>query len=263
MLYNDAGLPIIGAKHPDDLGQSIKVALKEAWSILRPLVEGVITTGEAVYLENLLIPLERLGFVQDGYYTFSYLPIRNEAADVGGIFVVVMETTRQVKSRAALASQSEFEKQLIGIVSHDLRNPLNTILLASEVLSEIDELGADAAPTVARIQSAAEGAARLVRDLLDFTQARLGGGIHIEPRAASFHALARAALEEAAAPSRSHRFEVLQEGDGQGEADRRRAPRLGRGAVDRGRGHQVHRHDAASFEAVSVTAAGRTGRPWP
>ena len=105
MLYNDAGLPIIGAKHPDDLGKSIKVALKEAWSVLGPLVEGVIATGEAVYLENLLIPLERFGFVQDGYYTFAYLPIRDEAAEVGGIFVVVMETTRQVVGARRLAGR--------------------------------------------------------------------------------------------------------------------------------------------------------------
>jgi signal transduction histidine kinase len=103
MLYNDAGLPILGGKHPEDLGQSIKIALKEAWSVLGPLVESVLDTGTAVYLEDLLIPLARFGFVQDGYYTFSYLPIRDEAGGVGGIFVIVMETTGQVVGARRLA----------------------------------------------------------------------------------------------------------------------------------------------------------------
>jgi signal transduction histidine kinase len=103
MLYNDAGLPILGSKHPEDLGQSIRVALKEAWAVLGPLVQGVLDTGTAVYHENLLIPLKRFGFVQDGYYTFSYLPIWNEAAEVGGIFVAVIETTSHVIGARRLA----------------------------------------------------------------------------------------------------------------------------------------------------------------
>lgn len=148
--------------------------------------------------------------------------VRANPTPDGGIAVWFRDVSVEVRSRAALASQAEFEKQLIGIVSHDLRNPLNAILLASEVLSELGDPSADVIATVARIRSAAEGATRLVRDLLDFTQARLGGGIHVEPRPASFHALVRAAIDEVAAPAHSHRFEVLQEGDGQGEWDRDR-----------------------------------------
>ncbi len=100
--------------------------------------------------------------------------VRANLTPDGGIAVWFRDVSREVQINAALAQRAEFEEQLIGIVSHDLRTPLNAILLASELLSELDELSEPAARTVARIQSAAEGATRLVRDLLDFTQARLG-----------------------------------------------------------------------------------------
>jgi hypothetical protein len=103
ILYNDRGLPFVGQKHPECLGHTIREVLKEAWPVLGPLVEGVMATGVPVFLENLLIPLLRVGFLQDGYFTFSYVPIRNEAAEVGGILVIVNETTGQVVGERRLA----------------------------------------------------------------------------------------------------------------------------------------------------------------
>ena len=123
MLYNDSGLPILGAKHPEGIGQSIKVELQEAWSVLGPLVESVVHTGTAVYRENLLIPLNRFGFIQDGYYTFSYVPIRDESAEIGGIFVAVIETTTYVVGarRLALIRELSLRAALCQTVANVLR----------------------------------------------------------------------------------------------------------------------------------------------
>ena len=131
MLYNDSGLPILGAKHPESIGQSIKVELKEAWSVLGPLVQSVVDTGTAVYRENLLIPLNRFGFVQDGYYTFSYVPIRNEAAEIGGIFVFVIETTAYVVGARRLALIRE-----LSLRSALCQTVASALLAAEEVLSQ-------------------------------------------------------------------------------------------------------------------------------
>jgi signal transduction histidine kinase len=78
--------------------------------------------------------------------------------------------------------QEEFERQLVGIVSHDLRNPLNTITLAAAMMARSGDVGERAVMNMVRIQVAAERATRLIRDLLDFTRARLGEGIPIERR---------------------------------------------------------------------------------
>src|SRR5690606_12376991 len=77
------------------------------------------------------------------------------------------ELRREAQERAVLV------EQLVGIVSHDLRNPLNAIVLGAGLLAAA-QLGPHAR-TVERITSAAGRANRLIADLLDFTQARLGG----------------------------------------------------------------------------------------
>jgi phosphoserine phosphatase RsbU/P len=96
---------------------------------------------------------------------------------------------REAQQRAVLA------EQLVGIVSHDLRNPLNAVLLGTHVL-RASELTPQHARIVARISSSAERATRLVADLLDFTQARLGGGLRIAQRDVEVHVLIADCLEE-------------------------------------------------------------------
>ena len=75
--------------------------------------------------------------------------------------------------------RTEFAQQLIGIVSHDLRNPIHAIVMGAHVLLRNEQLEAAPKATASRILSAAERASRLIRDLLDFTQARLGGRIPV------------------------------------------------------------------------------------
>lgn len=101
----------------------------------------------------------------------------------------IKQAEREAQQRAVLA------EQLIGIVSHDLRNPLNAILLGTHVL-RASELTPQHARTVSRIASSAERATRLVADLLDFTQARLGGGLRVEPRDVEVHSLVADCVEE-------------------------------------------------------------------
>jgi PAS domain S-box-containing protein len=116
--------------------------------------------------------------------------------------------------------RSEFEQQLIGIVSHDLRNPLNTILMSSAVLIRLaDEMSEKAYRAVGRVHSAAERASALIRDLLDFTKARTAGGISITPQLVDLHDLARRAAEEAQALHPDQPILCEQQGDAEGNWD--------------------------------------------
>lgn len=96
---------------------------------------------------------------------------------------------RAEESMRVGAERVSFGEQLIGIVSHDLRNPLNTISLTAAVMARRDTLGPQDALFVQRIQNAAQRAGRLIRDLLDFTQVRLGGRIPVQLRPTDLHAL--------------------------------------------------------------------------
>ena len=86
---------------------------------------------------------------------------------------------QQQRDQEELRRRTEFEQQLIGIVCHDLRNPLGAILMAARA-AQAAGAGRAGAQGGSRIPSRAERATRLIRDLLDFTQARLGGGIPLQ-----------------------------------------------------------------------------------
>ncbi len=94
------------------------------------------------------------------------------------------------------AKRLTFGEQLIGIVSHDLRNPLHTISVCAEVISLRDALGPQDAQSLQRIRNASQRAVRLIRDLLDFTQARLVGSIPVHALPMDFHELLQSVLAE-------------------------------------------------------------------
>jgi signal transduction histidine kinase len=83
--------------------------------------------------------------------------------------------------RTHLDEIGAFREQLIGIVGHDLRNPLNTIVMGSQLLLLREDLGETETVVVRRITNSAMQAARLIDQLLDLTRSRLGGGIPIDP----------------------------------------------------------------------------------
>ena len=116
-----------------------------------------------------------------------------------------MALRREAEESARLgARRASFGDQLIGIVSHDLRNPLNTISLTAAVMARRGALVAQDAQLVQRIQNAAQKAGHLIRDLLDFTQARLGGRIPVQLRRTDLHEVLTSVLAEleAAHPDR-------------------------------------------------------------
>lgn len=103
---------------------------------------------------------------------------------------------RAEESERLGAERLSFGDQLIGIVSHDLRTPLSTISTSAAVIARRDAIGPQDAALVKRIQTASHRAARLIRDLLDFTQARLGGRIPVNARPVNFHELLTSVLTE-------------------------------------------------------------------
>src|ERR1700733_2607118 len=96
MLSNDAYRDIIAAKHPAALGRPGRECWPEIWPTIRPMLEGVLRLGEATWSNDFLLPLERNGYSEECYFTFSYSPIRDESGGIGGVFTPVAETTEHV-----------------------------------------------------------------------------------------------------------------------------------------------------------------------
>ena len=131
-------------------------------------------------------------------------------------------TQERAERERLLQERADFERQLIGIVSHDLRTPLSAITMSAAMLMRRSDLEERLRKPISRIFTSAERAIRMVRDLLDFTQARLGGGLPIQPEALDFHAFARQVVEELQVAHPERVIRVEQHGDGHGvwDADR-------------------------------------------
>lgn len=95
-IYNDAYVELIGTKHPSALGRPGREVWPEIWDTIGPLLDGVMERGEASWADDLLLMLERNGYGEECYFTFSYSPIRDETGGVGGVFTPVLETTGAV-----------------------------------------------------------------------------------------------------------------------------------------------------------------------
>lgn len=94
-LYNDAYAEILGAKHPMALGRRFQEIWSEIWGDILPLIERALA-GEATYHENLPLTMQRRGFEEQTWFTFSYSPVRDESGNVAGMYCACVETTNQV-----------------------------------------------------------------------------------------------------------------------------------------------------------------------
>jgi signal transduction histidine kinase len=104
LLYNDAYIEILGDKHPLALGSRLEETWGEVWSEVQPSVEQAMG-GHAVYAQNLPLTVNRRGYDERVWFTFSYSPVRQESGEVGGMFCVVVETTEQVLAQRHRADE--------------------------------------------------------------------------------------------------------------------------------------------------------------
>ncbi len=111
VLYNDAYIPIFAKKHPGILGKTGFEAWGEVWDVIDPMFKSVMERGEATWSEDQLLLLERKGFVEEVYLTWSYSPISDESGGVGGVFTAVFETTERVLGERRLRTLRELGEQ--------------------------------------------------------------------------------------------------------------------------------------------------------
>src|ERR1700761_1150101 len=94
-FYNDAYLPLLGSKHPA-LGKPGEAVWTEIWDIIGPMLASVMASGQATWSEDLLLPMNRHGYWEETYWTYSYSPLHDDAGLVRGVFTAVSDTTERV-----------------------------------------------------------------------------------------------------------------------------------------------------------------------
>ena len=130
-IYNDPYRDILGGKHPDALGQPAAEVWKEIWDEVYPRARYALTENEGTYDESLLLIMERNGYPEETYYTFSYSPIPGEDGTPNGIICANTDNTERILSERQLTTLKDLGKSYIGSAS-DQEVYKNTIATLSD-----------------------------------------------------------------------------------------------------------------------------------
>lgn len=128
-IYNDAYAPILGSRHPEALGRSAPDVWADVWSIVGPQAELVMREGRSTWNDERLLIMERHGYTEETYFTFSYSPAPDDAGGIGGVFCACSEDTARVLGQRRLATLSELAT---GVVS--AKSPVDACERAAEAL---------------------------------------------------------------------------------------------------------------------------------
>lgn len=132
---------------------------------------------------------------------------------------LVFQQQQQLAEASAVARRQDTN---MGVLAHDLRNPLNAIITGTHLLRRVPALPEQAQRIADRIDRNAGRMGLMIRDILDFARGRLGGGIPVNRHAADLSALCREIIDEVQAAYPAARIDVGVEGDLCGAWDRAR-----------------------------------------
>jgi PAS domain S-box-containing protein len=219
LLYiNEAGRRLVGLEPDEDVTHLTRsdmyapedLALRE--SDIRPTLQ-----REGRWRGEFRLRHQRTGaLISVQHDLFLLASEQGEPPRVASVSQDITELKRQEQEAR---ERADFEQYLAGIVGHDLRNPINAITLSAAMMLRRPELEGRLREAMKRILNSAERAHRLIDTTLDFTQARLGGGLRVERKPLDLHALTRQVVEEVQLSFPRRRLDVSHEGDGTGEWD--------------------------------------------
>ena len=175
----------LGSKYPWALGRPTREVWAEIWDDVGSRIERVLTTGEATWDVGLLLFLERAGYPEESYHTFSYSPLRDDAGHAVGMLCVVSEDTDRVISGRRMTS--------------------------------LRDLGSDPTVRPSEAEMLTGAATQLARNLHDlpFTLTYLFDGDHATLAAASGITAGHAVAPETVVPGESEVWPVRQAADGE------------------------------------------------
>jgi PAS domain S-box-containing protein len=95
-FYNDAYIPVLGGRHPAALGRPAREIWTEIWDVIGPQADAVLKTGQATWNDRQLLVMQRHGFTEETYFSWSYSPVADESGVVNGVFCACTEDTERV-----------------------------------------------------------------------------------------------------------------------------------------------------------------------
>ena len=123
-------------------------------------------------------------------------PLRDDTGKIVGVIGAATDITEQQRTQQQLTAELDFRERMMGILGHDLRNPLGTIVMASDMLLRRADVIAGARDQLLRIRRAAGRMQEMIDTLLDFTRARFMGKVPVTRVPGDLEEIAHGAIDE-------------------------------------------------------------------
>lgn len=130
-LYNDAYIAVLGERHPSGLGGRAREIWSELWDTLGPQANAVLYSGESSWNEQTLLIMERYGYREETYFTFSYSPTPNDDGTIGGVFCACTEETERVLGERRLRILRQ-----LAVSTGAANSPADACRLSANILAE-------------------------------------------------------------------------------------------------------------------------------
>src|SRR5262249_50483569 len=170
-FYNPLATLTAVGKTPDEAFHPDEAAL------LNKMRNRVLERGESAFGEvDMTIP----GHPRR-HFREALEPVRDRAGKVIGLIGAATDITEQKEIQLQLREALTFRERMMGILGHDLRNPLSTIIVTDGLLLKREDLAPDARNHILRSRRAAERMREMIDTLLDFTRARFLGKMPVSP----------------------------------------------------------------------------------
>jgi len=191
-LWNTAAEELFGWTHDEVMGRPSPLVSDDAAGEAAEILAAVEAGG---IVRNREIRRPR----KDGSpldLALSAAPLRDAAGEVTGSIAILADITDSRRRELDAQRTARFREQFVGIVGHDLRNPLTAIVTSAQLLVRYGEMSERQARVLNRISASADRMARMIDDLLDFARSRLGGGFPIQRKRVDLRQLCEQTVEE-------------------------------------------------------------------
>ncbi len=261
-IYPPSGYKAALGKTKEDLVEDGLVTRDEA-ARLNALDRAVLETGRRVHEEVQV----SLAGAATRHLLLSQEPLRDAAGSIIGLTGAATEITEQKRAQEQLAQALVFRERMIGILGHDLRNPLGAVRALAALLLRREDMPESARESLAEIGRASQRMLELIGTLLDFTESRFKGGLPIAPVPADIHEVCRGVVAELRAAEPGRTIELHLEGDGHGSWDPARMAQvvsnLVANALEHGAAHGAVRLSVGGNAEDAVLEVQNQGPPIP
>jgi len=136
-FFNDAYQPMLGARLDGAIGRPFAELWSEAWADIEPIVRKALG-GEGSAHEKMPLTLTRNGYTEATWWSFSYMPLRDDRGAIGGMYSIVVDVTEQVLAEQLVAAEKKRQAFWVGLTDalRDAVEPRFVMAVAAEKLGQ-------------------------------------------------------------------------------------------------------------------------------